>query len=122
MQFDVLIQNRFYKTISAANTGEVLAVIAKDISAGIVPDFDGALPHNIVIKPNQLALDPFEKWAAVAPQNPARFDVWLAPDDSEWIYDQPRGPDGRYISDNPDTLESESSLRWQPHTQFNVNA
>lgn len=114
MQFDVSVQGKPYKTIEAPNTGSVLSIVAADIAAGRVPDFNPALPHSISIVPQPA--DPFEKWAAVAPQNPARFTVWLAPDETEWIYDQPRGPNGQYLADNPETPERESALRWRPHT------
>jgi hypothetical protein len=114
MQFDVSIQGKPYKTIEASNTGAVLFIVAKDIGAGLVPDFNPAQPHDIVIR--ALPPDPFEKWASVAPQNPERFTVWLAPDETEWIYDQPRDANGRYLSDDPSTPERESALRWRPHT------
>lgn len=119
MKFDVSVQGVFYKTMTAPNTGEALKTVIADISAGLVP-LNLNQPHNIVVTPQQP--DPFEKWAAIAPQNPVRFDVWLAPDQTEWIYDQPRRPNGRYISDDPTTPEKESALRWQPRTTFNVAA
>ena len=51
MQFDVSVQGKPYKTIEAPNTGAVLSIVAEDIAAGRVPDFDPAAPHNIVITP-----------------------------------------------------------------------
>lgn len=120
MEFNVTIQGTFYKTVDAVNTGSAVFIAALDIANGVVPGFNPNEPHNIVITP--VPPDPFEKWATVAPQNPVRFDVWLAPDDTEWIYDQPRGTNGRYIADDPNTPKQESALRWQPHTQFNVDA
>jgi hypothetical protein len=116
MKFDVSVQGSFYKTIEAPNTGTALTLVSLDISNGLVPNFNVSAPSNVVITPQPV--DPFEKWAAIAPQNPARFMVWLAPDETEWIYDQPRGRDGRYLSDNPDTPESESALRWVPHGYY----
>lgn len=118
MDFNVTIQGRFYKTLTAANTTEVLRQITHDIAAGLVPEFDQNAPHNISIKAP--TVDPFDQWKSVAPQNPKRFDVWLAPDESEWIYDQPRAENGRYLADNPDTPEKESALQWVPHTEFNA--
>lgn len=120
MNFNVSVQGSFYRTVTAPNTGAALMAVIADMNAGLVPDFNPNEPHNIVI--TLPAPDPFEKWASVAPQNSVRFDVWLAPDDTEWIYDQPRGENGRYIADDPNTPEKESALRWQPHTQFNVAA
>lgn len=120
MKFDVSLQGAFYKTITAPNTGAALVVVSSDIAAGLVPNLVANAPHNIVVTP--LPAEPFDQWETVAPQNPDRFDVWLAPDQTEWIYDQPRGSNGRYISDDPTTPEKESALRWQPHTTFNVAA
>ena len=120
MRFSVSVQGSFYKNIEARNTGNAIAQVITDIARGLVAHFDATLPANIVMVAE--APDPFDKWASVAPQNPARFDVWLAPDDTEWIYDQPRGTNGRYIADDPNTPEQESALRWQPHTQFNGDA
>jgi hypothetical protein len=114
MQFNVSIQGKPYKTLEAPNTGAVLLIVAEDIAAGVVPDFNPAQPHAIVIQ--SPTPDPFAKWASVAPQNPERFTVWLAPDETEWIYDQPRDANGRYLSDDPNTAESESALRWRLHT------
>lgn len=51
MQFNVSVQGKPYKTMEAPNTGAVLSLIAKDIAAGLVPDFDPNAPHNIVIAP-----------------------------------------------------------------------
>lgn len=114
MQFDVSVQGSFYKTITAMNTGSALAAVSIDLANGLVPNLNPDLPHSISII-SQPA-DPFEKWAAVAPQNPARFTVWLAPDEIEWIYDQPRSPTGQYLADDPNTPESESAMRWRLHT------
>ena len=52
MQFNVSVQGSFYKTIEAPNTGVVLALVAADIAAGLVPDFDPAANHDIVIQPS----------------------------------------------------------------------
>lgn len=51
MQFDVSVQGKPYKTIEAPNTGAVLSIVAEDIAAGRVPDFDPASDHDIVITP-----------------------------------------------------------------------
>jgi len=120
MKFDVTVQGVFYKRITASNTNAALAQVIQDIADNLVPDFDPTQPHSVTL--SSPIIDPFDQWAEVAPQNPARFDVWLAPDESEWIYDQPRGSNGRYIGDDPNTPEKESTLKWQPHTQFNVSA
>lgn len=112
MDFNVSVQGSFYRTITAPNTGAALMTVISDIGAGLVPNFNANAAHNIVITP--VAPDPFAKWASVAPQNPTRFDVWLAPDESEWIYDQPREADGRYVADDPATPDNEAQLRWQP--------
>lgn len=114
MKFNVSVQGNFYKTVTAPNTGSALAAVSVDILNGLVPNLNPDLPHDILVVPH--AVDPFEKWATVAPQNPTRFTVWLAPDETEWIYDQPRDENGRYLSDDPTTPESESALRWRPHT------
>jgi hypothetical protein len=46
------------------------------------------------------------------PEYPERFDLFTAPDGSEWIWDQPRAENGTYLADDPDTEEVESLLRW----------
>lgn len=51
MQFNVSVQGKPYKIITAPNTGVVLSIVAEDIAAGRVPDFDSAAAHNIVITP-----------------------------------------------------------------------
>lgn len=48
-QFDVYVQEKLYKTITAENTGEVLKIVSNDIAAGIVPDFKPEEAHNIRI-------------------------------------------------------------------------
>lgn len=48
------------------------------------------------------------------PENPQRFDEWIAPDGSVWRWDQPRDADGQYVANDPATEESESALRWIP--------
>lgn len=50
MQFNVSVQGKPYKTIEAPNTGVVLSIVAEDIAAGRVPDFDHNADHDIVIK------------------------------------------------------------------------
>ena len=51
MQFNVSVQGKPYKTIDAPNTGAVLSIVAEDIAAGRVPDFDPTADHDIVITP-----------------------------------------------------------------------
>ena len=51
MQFNVSVQGSFYKTVAAPNTGVVLSIVAEDIAAGLVPDFDPAADHDIVVQP-----------------------------------------------------------------------
>ena len=46
------------------------------------------------------------------PRPAKRFDRWKAPDGSEWIFDQPRNPDGSYASDDEGTEIVESRLDW----------
>ena len=46
------------------------------------------------------------------PANPKRFDRWTDDDGQQWIFDQPRNPDGSYVSDSPETSPIESALRW----------
>ena len=46
------------------------------------------------------------------PANPKRFDRWTDGDGQQWIFDQPRNPDGSYLSDSPETPPIESALRW----------
>lgn len=48
-QFDVYVQEKLYKTITAETTGEVLGVVSNDIAAGLVPDFNPEEAHNIRI-------------------------------------------------------------------------
>lgn len=53
------------------------------------------------------------------PETAERFDVFTAPDGSQWIYDQPRNADGTYLADDPETEEVESALQWIPSPQDN---
>jgi len=46
------------------------------------------------------------------PSPAKRFDRWKAPDGSEWIFDQPRNPDGSYASNDESTEIIESRLEW----------
>jgi hypothetical protein len=48
------------------------------------------------------------------PSPAKRFDRHVAPDGSEWIFDQPRNPDGSYASDDESTEVVESKLAWYP--------
>jgi len=49
MQFQVFVQNKLYKSLVAKNSGEVLALIARDIKAGLVSGFDPSKNHDIKI-------------------------------------------------------------------------
>ena len=46
------------------------------------------------------------------PTAPVMRDIWTAPDGSQWIYDQPRNPDGTYAAADLTPPEVESALRW----------
>lgn len=46
------------------------------------------------------------------PENPARFDEWVGPDGTVWIFDQPRAADGTYLQDDPATEKVESAMHW----------
>lgn len=46
------------------------------------------------------------------PEDPSRGDLYEAPDGSIWQWDQPRDENGQYLTDNPDTDEVESTLKW----------
>jgi hypothetical protein len=48
-KFDVFVQGNFYKEVSAKNTGDVLAMISKDIQNNLVPGLDSAKNHEIKI-------------------------------------------------------------------------
>ena len=51
MQVNISVQGKVYKTVSVASTGEALTLVAEDIKAGRVPDFDPSADHDIVITP-----------------------------------------------------------------------
>lgn len=79
----------------------------------------GLIDETLVSKLQTLAVDYWLPAAFVDalgqwlwPENPARFDEWTAPDGSVWVWDQPRGADGKYLADDPDTEDVESALRW----------
>jgi hypothetical protein len=79
----------------------------------------GLISEELVDKLQALAV---EHWLPAAfvealgqwlwPEAPARFDEWSAPDGSRWVWDQPRGVDGQYLADDPDTEDVKSALRW----------
>ena len=48
-KFDVFVQGKFYKTLSANHVGSVLSMVANDIQQGLVPGFDSSKDHNIKI-------------------------------------------------------------------------
>ena len=50
-QYNVYVQNKFYKVMSGEYTSDVLRQVTLDIDAGNVEDFDPAKPHNIRIEP-----------------------------------------------------------------------
>lgn len=50
-QFDVFVQNKFYKTMSAVNVGKILPLVANDIKEGLVPGFDNSKNQDIKIVP-----------------------------------------------------------------------
>jgi hypothetical protein len=111
MQYLIDVQGVFYRVVEASSTLGALTIAATAIQTGAVPHFQPNLRHNIVIKKASNSL--FEKWADIAPADAQRFNTWVAPDGSQWIYDQPRDADGRYLIDDPNTPESETPLRWQ---------
>lgn len=48
------------------------------------------------------------------PTEPSRFQRYIAPDGSVWVWDQPRNEDGTFMADDPATPEQESAMRWLP--------
>lgn len=46
------------------------------------------------------------------PENPKRFDRWFDGSGQEWIFDQPRNPDGSYASNDESTEVVESRMDW----------
>lgn len=50
MHFEVFVQDKFYKSLEAKNTGEALTVVARDIKSGLVPNFDSSKNHEIKLK------------------------------------------------------------------------
>jgi hypothetical protein len=51
MRVAISVQGKVYKTIDVANTGEALTLVAEDIAAGLVPDFNPSANQDIVISP-----------------------------------------------------------------------
>lgn len=51
------------------------------------------------------------------PQEPTRYQLYQAPDNSLWRWDQPRNANGQYVADDPSTTKIESALRWIPVKQ-----
>lgn len=51
MQYNVYIQNNFYKEISADFVSDIVKVVSLDISLNIVPNFDKSKPASIRIIP-----------------------------------------------------------------------
>lgn len=62
-QFDVFVQGKFYKTVSAKNTGDALALVARDIQKGLVSGFDSSKSHNVKVvrKVGENAFDNLDK-------------------------------------------------------------
>jgi hypothetical protein len=107
-------QDQSYDTfINAAQAAYHAGLLAVPLLTGIATLADQFyLPLEFVARIRAiLAVMPL---AFQPPVNPARFDEWTAPDGSEWVFDQPRGADGQYLVDDPETEAIESSLRWLP--------
>jgi hypothetical protein len=49
MQFDVFVQGKLYKTVSAKNVGNVLVMVSDDLRKGLVTHFDSSKNHEIKI-------------------------------------------------------------------------
>jgi hypothetical protein len=47
--FEVSVQGKVYKTVSAKNVGEVLGVVAKDMKNGAVAHYDSSKSANVRI-------------------------------------------------------------------------
>jgi Ca2+-binding EF-hand superfamily protein len=54
MQFDVFVQGKLYKSLAAKNSGEVLAIVARDIKKSLVPGFDSSKSHDIKVVPKMV--------------------------------------------------------------------
>jgi len=50
MQYDIYVQDNYYKTVEAENTHDVLVVIGKDMAAGLI-NVDENKAHAIRIEP-----------------------------------------------------------------------
>jgi hypothetical protein len=51
MEYDVYIQDNFYKTISATFVSNILRIVTFDIHNNLVPNFDDSKPASIKIIP-----------------------------------------------------------------------
>lgn len=49
-EFEIYVQEKYYKTVTAENTGEALKIVSADIASGVVPGFDPTAAHNIRIE------------------------------------------------------------------------
>jgi hypothetical protein len=55
-RYDVYVQGKFYKTIEAPYTNNVLTQVTLDLADGLVPDYDETKPQNIELrKPEEAA-------------------------------------------------------------------
>lgn len=97
-------------------TGQQCRLVAfHDRDAALVRDERGVVRHILLSE-----LDPLDLASAPAaprpgmPENPKRFDRWSDSEGGQWIFDQPRNPDGSYVADLPETESVESALRWYP--------
>jgi len=50
-QYDIYIQDQFYKTISAQYVSDILRIVTLDISNNLVTNFDHSKPASIKIVP-----------------------------------------------------------------------
>jgi hypothetical protein len=51
MEYDVYIQDNFYKRISANFVSDILRIVTLDIHNNLVPNFDNSRPASIKIIP-----------------------------------------------------------------------
>lgn len=49
MQFNVYVQGKFHKLMTARNAGEALVMVARDVKSGAVAGFNPAKDHDIKI-------------------------------------------------------------------------
>jgi hypothetical protein len=51
MEYDVYVQDKFYKVMSGDYTSDILKQVTNDILENLVPNFDPTQNHNIKINP-----------------------------------------------------------------------